>query len=207
MTGVRTPSFFLLLDPWSPLPNCHGGREPWSFFGGGKGCRQAARPSSPCTRGGGANHNGKGEGARSWTRPRTGPRRSRRTGRRAGLASVGGSVSPGGSSRGRPLRVHHQAAPGTSPSPPPPGPLRGRLGGGTTRDAETAHEGLRDQWYASPRRIPSPRRDVSWPRVEVVRPDPQLDGGVHPPFQADGGRSPLRQGLPGPRHPGPVLRG
>src|SRR3954470_18356527 len=64
---VRTPSFFLLLDPWSPLPNCHGEREPWSFFGGGKGCRQAARPSSPCTRGDGANRGrgrGRGRGAR-----------------------------------------------------------------------------------------------------------------------------------------------
>src|SRR3954462_7274492 len=151
MTRVRTPSFSLLLDPWSPLPSCHGEREPWSFFGGGKGCRQAASPSSPCTRGGGTNRKGKGEGARLWT----GLKRSRRAGRRAGLASAGGSVSPRGSSRGRPLRVHHQAAPGASPSPPPPGPLRGCLGGGTTQDAETAHEGLRDQWYAGPRRIPS----------------------------------------------------
>src|SRR3954467_15664492 len=103
-------------------------------------------------------------------------------GRRTGLASASGPSSRGGSPWGRPLRVHHRAAPGASSSPPPPASLRERVGGGTTRDAETAHEGLRDQWYASPRRVSSPRRDVSWPRVEVLRPDPQLDGGVHPPF-------------------------
>src|SRR4051812_35514896 len=52
-TEIRTPSpsFFSF---WFPSPICDGGRDPWSSFGSGEGCRQAARPTSPCTRGGGA---------------------------------------------------------------------------------------------------------------------------------------------------------
>src|SRR3954468_12579633 len=50
---IRTPSPSFL-SFWFPSPIYDGGREPWSFFCSGEGRCQAARPSSPCTRGGGA---------------------------------------------------------------------------------------------------------------------------------------------------------
>src|SRR3954468_10939957 len=105
------------------------------------------------------------------------------------------------------MRVLHQAAPAASPSPSSPDSIRVGDGAGSAGVIAAAHEGLWDQRYAGSRRLPSPSRDVSSPRMEDVRSYPPLDGGAHSPFQADGGRPPLRQGLRALRDPCKVLRG